>query len=228
MFTALLLTNLIMNQPAPAPRTIKFAGREWLVRNTPEKSGPGPNFFSNSSDGVWVDSKGRLNLKVRKSARGWECVEVGLPKSLGYGEYKFTIETPPSEIADNAILGLFTYEDDVKEIDLEVSRWGASSGPDSQFVVQPWDGKGNRLRFALPENPGTYVMSFRWTQKEIKFATTAKGFRTEWTYTGKDIPPPGKETARINLWLYQGGDPAPLKEQTVVVSGFVFTPAKAR
>jgi hypothetical protein len=46
-----------------------------------------------------------------------------------------------------------------------------------------------------------------------------------WTYTGRRIPPPGKERARANLWLFEGKPPASGQRQEVVIHSFGFKPA---
>src|SRR5215471_13338528 len=40
-------------------RSIQFSGYEWRVRSASDLEGPGPNYFSNAEDNVWVDADGR-------------------------------------------------------------------------------------------------------------------------------------------------------------------------
>ena len=37
----------------------------------------------------------------------------------------------------NVVAGLFTYENDTAEIDIEFSKWNKEENEDSQFVIQP-------------------------------------------------------------------------------------------
>lgn len=46
----------------------------------------------------------------------------------------------------------------------------------------------------------------------------------EWTYSGPDIPPPGGEVMRFNLWLFGGNAPASGRGDHVVVTDFRFVP----
>ena len=46
-----------------------------------------------------------------------------------------------------------------------------------------------------------------------------------WVYTGLDIPEPGNENARINLWLFGGKAPQNRQEAEVIVSQFQFVDA---
>jgi len=75
-------------------RTIEFSGYTWTVEASQGKVGPGPNYFSDSTDNVWVDSDGQLHLRITKDAAGWHCAEVLLTRSLGYGTYRFYLNSP--------------------------------------------------------------------------------------------------------------------------------------
>lgn len=225
MYAAIGVLLAMITQPlVDEPRTIAFSGHTWTVRHNEARQGPGPNWFSAGTSTVRVDARGRLHLRIRKSPRGWECAEVGLSRSLGHGTYEFDIETPPATLADNVVLGLFTYETDTREIDLEVSKWGEPEGPNSQFVVQPYERPGNRLQFPIPPLASGTTLQFTWAPDRIAFKATGKGFTKEWLYTGPDIPPVGAETARMNLWLFRGEAPADGRDQHVVISRFRFTP----
>lgn len=205
-----------------SPRIIKFSGYEWQVKSSEGKLSPGPNFFDPSSDSVFVDAKGHLHLKVRKAEKGWTCSEVVLNKSLGYGTYPFTLASPPSALDDNLILGLFVYEDDTKEIDIELAKWGDSSAPNAQFVVQPYDRAGNMKRFSLPPDEKGTTASFNWQKDSISFSAKAGSFSETWGYSGRDIPTPNMERSIINLWLMKGENPKVEKEFEVVVKQFSF------
>ena len=68
-------------------RTIEFSGITWYVRN--DFGGPGPNSWSGSKNSVWVDSEGRLHMKIQKIDNQWYCTEIYAQQSFGYGEYRF-------------------------------------------------------------------------------------------------------------------------------------------
>ena len=70
-------------------KTIFFSGYNWTVKNSPGKVGPGPNYFSDSANNVWVDTQGRLHLKITKRNGRWYCAEVISEVSFGYGEHLF-------------------------------------------------------------------------------------------------------------------------------------------
>src|SRR5436305_806293 len=64
-------------------RTISFSGYTWAVKASTGRVGPGPNYFSDSTNNVWVDTQGRLHLKITKVGGRWNCAEVINQQSLG-------------------------------------------------------------------------------------------------------------------------------------------------
>jgi len=211
-----------------APRTIQFSGFEWEVKRAEHKVGPGPNFFSDAPESVFVDDQGRLHMKVRKTAQGWTSSEVYLNKPLGYGKYTFEVDTPAKEVDDQMVLGLFTYGESEdyyhREIDVEISRWADPKFDNTQFVIQPYEVKENIQRFELAPEAASSVHSFEWRKEKIDFKTAAPGFEKTWSYEGKDNPVPGDETVHINLWLFEGKAPAADRDYEMVIRKFTFTP----
>ena len=97
-------------------RTIRFSGYDWLVKTSTVLVGPGPNYFSDDEENVWIDDLGRLHLRVTRDADGhWRASEVVLQASLGYGQYRFALEGTAQELDPNVVLGLFTWQDDPSE-----------------------------------------------------------------------------------------------------------------
>jgi hypothetical protein len=226
MITALLATAILTSH-APAARTIEFSGFTWEVkRAVEEKAGPGPNLFSDSEEAVFVDSQGRLHLKVLKTDKGWASSEVFLRAPLGYGAYTFELDTPADAVDDNVVLGLFTYgasEDyNHREIDFEVSRWGDPKAANMQMVIQPYDTVGNIVRYEMPRTTASSSHMFNWTKDKIDFTSMAKNWFKRWTYDGRDNPVPGDETVHINLWMFQGKDPVSGRTNEVIIKKFSF------
>lgn len=236
---ALILTAA----PAPAPgagaapvtgtpRSVTFAGSSWAVKASTGLVGPGPNVFSDSPENVWVDSSGRLHLRITYRGGRWLAAEVILGQSLGYGTYRFDVESPTGQLDPNVVLGMFTWSDSAasnhREIDVELAKWGdAASTTNAQYVVQPYDVAGNLVRFRQPaEGPTSH--QFTWTSKAVSFlsATGAGGPIASWKYAGRSVPKVGDERARINLWLYRGAPPTDGNEVEVVLSGFTFAGAR--
>ena len=78
---------------AQYPTTIQFSGYTWMVKKSAGKVGPGPNYFSDSTANVFVDTAGRLHLRMTKSRNKWYCAEVICTQSLGYGTYRFYLDS---------------------------------------------------------------------------------------------------------------------------------------
>ena len=85
-----------------------------------------------------------------------------MPSSLGYGSYIFNVDNSCEELDDEAVLGLFTWQDDQHEIDIELSRWGNYWSDSTQYVVQPGKIKGNILRFTPNKTNISIIHAFTW------------------------------------------------------------------
>lgn len=194
---------------ASGERTVRFSDRTWIVK-TGDRAGPGPNYFSDAEENVWVDGTG-LHLQIVERDGRWNTSEVFLPESLGYGTYQFTVASLLDRLDGNAVFAGFVYESADREIDIEFSPLLARP-MNAQYVVQPYTRSGNLVRFDIP---GTRVTSHRfdWRADRIEFTSwegdgepTAGTIVSSWVYTGPDIPPAGGERMHFNLWLF-GGDP---------------------
>jgi len=215
-------------RPAPAgPSTISFSGMTWEVKAYNRKIGPGPNFFA--AENVSVDPSGRLHLRISQSGRKWTVAEVIGRESLGYGTYTWRLAAVP-ELDPNVVLGLFTWNDAPdfahREIDIELAKWGNAADPtNAQYVVQPWDAPDHDLRWTLPPIQGSTIHSFTWAAGRVDFRSTTGGgdLLTAWSYVGADVPEPGGENPRMNLWLYRGSAPQDGQPVEIVIESFSHT-----
>jgi len=238
-----ILGELDANSPQPQimkpRRTVTFGGYDWHVKHG-DLLGPGPNYFSDSNDSIWVDKDGHLHMTIIKRADKWFCTEIINSKSLGYGSYIFTIKSRVDKLDQNTILGMFTWdsyapEHNYREIDFEFGKWQKPGNKNSQFVIQPWNTEGNTYRYDIKYDifteTTTHIMT--WTPKGIYFKSyygqysknpSVKNMIQTWEYTGKDNPPPGGENIRINLWLVWGEYPTDGKNVEVVIEDFKYIP----
>jgi len=212
-------------------KTLLFAGFSWSVKASRDPVGPGPNVFG--EDNAWVDAAGILHLKIARQGSQWTCAEVVNEKSLGYGEYTFTVDAP--ELPPEAVLGLFTWDEATtpyhnREIDIEVSRWGDRKNKNGQFVIQPYTERENIVRFGIPQGPA--IHSFLWDARSV-FCRSARVARSgapskticEHTFAA-GIPPAGGEHVRMNLWLAGARPPSRGKPAEVAIRAFSFRPAR--
>ncbi len=224
-----LLASLGPVSPAAATTTLSFSGYSWEAKTSPGLVGPGPNVFSDSPRTSGVDAQGQLHLCITHRDGQWRSAEVVLDRSLGYGTYRFTVASPVGDLDPNVVLGLFTWSDDPaynhREIDIEFARWGNATDPtNAQYVVQPYDRRGNLARFTQPAVAPT-EHAFTWSSKQVRFSSTTATGQTiaSWSYTGRSVPKPGDERTRINLWLAGGAPPANGAEVEVGLSRFSFS-----
>ena len=215
--------------PFQDANTLRFSGRNWVVKTSQEPVGPGPNVFS--SRNAWVDEDGRLHLKISNQGGRWTCAEVICQrKHLGYGLYKFTV-ADTSTLPPNAVLGLFTWDPKAgerhnREMDIEVSRWNDPGNANGQYVIQPFSRPENISRYSIPRGAATH--QFIWSRGVVSFqsahlqGSSARKIHEHTFRAG--VPVPGGEQIRINFYLAGGLPQTKGADLEVVVDKFEFHP----
>jgi hypothetical protein len=200
------------DKPAAAgkPRTVQFSGYRWLVKQSDQRVGPGPNYFSGREENVWVDKEGNLHLKITQRDGKWWAAEVYSQKDFGHGTYVFQVTGRPDNLDQNAVLGLYTWDnttfmtDANSEIDIEFARWGDPAQKILQYSVQPTRGpdaaQGQTYRERwFEEEPlittGASTHTFTWLRDRVSFAS----------YDGRRSSSLPKPLAR---WTFSGNQPA--------------------
>jgi hypothetical protein len=229
------LAKVVVLRDNPGQRRIQFSGYNWLLKSYPVPAGPGPNYWSESTNNAWVDGQGRLHLRITYQGGQWQCPELISERSFGYGHYVWELDSPP-DLDPNAVLGLFTWNNDCafthREIDVELSRWGNAADPNnSQFVVQPWDAPNHRLRYPLPNGQVPAVHRFLWESNQVSFLSLRGGYSgppnsddilQSWVFTNSGAVPQPEAGVRMNLWLRDGLPPADGQEIEVICKRFAF------
>jgi hypothetical protein len=215
---------------APIEKTIRFSGYDWKVRT--RQSDRGGQIHLYRAANVWTDPSGFLHLKISRESDEWTCAEVNLTRSFGYGTYLFVVHDI-SHLEPAAALSMFTWSDlgveqNHREMDIELSRWGSPSSKNAQYVVQPYYVPANVARFTAPA--GTVAYSFRWEPDSISFESTRGASRTArqatistHVYTS-EIPSPGDESAHLHLCSYSYGQIPLQHEAEVVIEKFQYLP----
>lgn len=210
-------------------KTIHFSGYDWKVRSASSNRGGGTSLYD--PDNAWTDESGALHLRIKMKSGKWNCAEVNLMQSLGYGTYRFT-PRDTSFLEPAAVLSMFSWDDtsaeqNHREFGVELSRWGDAANKNAQFVVQPYYVPANVARFMT--NPGPVTYSVRWEPGKLSFEAIQRGGKTnpqvisEHTFTSGQ-PTPGNETIHMNLYIY-GSSPVPFKNETeAVIEKFEFLP----
>ena len=234
------LASAVVTRPYPGPRWLSFSGYDWWVKTSVGLVGPGPNYFSDSTNNVWLDGLGQLHLRITNRSNQWQCAEIVSARTFGYGSYRFHLASPADNIDTNAVLGLFTWSDDPayadREIDIECSRWGnAADVNNAQYVVQPYNLDGHLARYAVPAGQTNATLLWTWETNRVRFQSQRGSFLpspspanviSNWTYT-LTVPPTGDENVRLNLWLFGGAAPSDHQEAEVIISSFQFVPLGA-
>lgn len=226
------------NRINPGARQFNFSDYAWWVRTSSGGlAGPGPNYFSDSPNNVWIDAQGLLHLKITHANNTWQCVEIISARSFGYGQYRFMVAAPVNGLDPSVVLGMFTWSNDTayndREIDMELSRWNYAFGPTNveNFAVAPYN-SGQVSRFSLAAGVTNTTHSFIWQSNHIAFQTLNGSFASppavsdvlqSWN-CALGIPPAGGEQVHINLWLNQGNAPVNGQPVEVVLSQFEFVP----
>lgn len=233
-FKVILIFSAIVIWTLGYPRTIDFAGRIWYVKTG--YGGPGPNYWSDSEENVWVDTNGWLHLKIRYDNGIWYCSEVYTTGFTRYGMHRFYIIARLDRLDRNVVFAPFLYANDTTEVDIEFSEWGMSvPWYNAQYVVQPGYRAGNVERFWIALNGDYTTHYFNWQVDSIRFKSIHGHYQEppnpgylihEWLYTGNDNPRESESLrVHINLWLYQGNPPTNGEEVEVIVKDADLPPA---
>jgi len=219
----------------PKRRFVQFAGRILEAKYSgPFQMDPGPNYFSDSEDNIYVDAEGRLHLRIAKDAQGrWMVSELIDTELATYGEYEITIAMPLASLAESEVRAWFIYHYFLtQEADIEISDVLAS--PDCmQFVMQPYTRPGNIYRFCAERDIDAITFRLVWRPDRMEFMAW-RGRTTyppahgdviaEWAYMGPDVLIPDFERVRLNNWLFNGIAPADDQPHDFIIERFTVRP----
>lgn len=217
------------NSTSDTIKTLNFSGYEWKIRTNSSDRGATVNYFD--AENAKTDENGFLHLRITKQTDKWTCAEINLTRSLGYGTYNFVVRDV-SQLDSSAVFSMFTWDDlegdqNHREMDIEVSRWGEPANKNMQFVVQPYYIPANVARFSAPTGKLTY--SFHWESGRVTFKTiqgelgNKERVIAEHTFTS-GIPSTEKETVHLNLYIFGYGKNPLQKENEVIIEKFEFLP----
>ena len=236
-FLMVLSSAIFAEETTSITKEMEFGGQTWRVKSSQGPINPGPNYWSNASQSVWLDDQG-MHLTVTKRAGVWYATEIFTRRPLGYGTYVFTVDSDFSSYDPNIVAGFFTWdtedEEANRELDIEFASWGVPGNMHGQYVVQPFTSP-DRIKLFDLDLQGTYTTHrIVWTPSILEFTSwhgavdpdsveAAERLMAHWAFTG-NIPTEGRARFRINLWLFQGKAPADEATKTLTVKSFSFVP----
>ena len=234
------IASTVVSRKYPGARWIGFSGYDWWVKASSgtNQFGPGPNYFSDSTNNVWTDAQGWLHLRITHSSNQWQCAEIVSARTFGYGSYRFELGSRVDDLDTNIVLGLFTWSDDPvyadREMDIECSRGFAADANNAQFTVQPYNLSAHYSRYQVPAGLVDSTHLFTWQSNSVTFQCQRGSYSPNpnptnvigaWTFTDASaVPRTGDENVRINLWLFFGRPPSDGREVELVVKSFQFVP----
>ena len=215
-----------------AERAFTWKGHEWIVRGE-GFGGPGPNYWSDSEDSVWVDEHDRLHLKIRYENGVWRSAEIFTKYPMTYGRYVWEIESRYDQYDKSTVGGLFIYQDDSHEIDIEFAKWGNRYETQvTHYTLQP---AGTYTTKHNPQLEGTHTSQILiWRPSYLVWATFGGHYGpyppesqriSEGFYNITQNIPPATDRTRLhlNLWLFQGVAPENGGDE-LIISDFHFIP----
>ena len=186
---------------------VDFSGFNWRVRWKPSDRGGASSPYN--PDNVYVDQTGALHLRIINRDQQWTCSEVSLTQSLGYGTYSFTVEDI-SSLDASVVFGMFTWDystdqENHREFDINIGRWGEPQNKNAEFVLQPTLVRANFFRFVAPV--GKLKHTIVWEPGRLTMVTSrASGPRGASVVARRvftsEVPTPGVESLRMTLFPY--------------------------
>lgn len=210
-------------------KSIQFSNYTWIIKESEsEPRGPRANLWS--ADNVCVSRSGNLEMSIRNKQGKWYASEIYLPKSQGYGTYTFSVTSDLYNLDTNAVLGLFLYECDSQEIDIEIAKHIDRMGiHNAAFTIQPLDSSIEASQYLFRINqPGPMRFSIRWSADAVRFEAATESGNIVSSYTVSDqskIPVASGELARINYFLFHPDQGLEHKRKAKIsISDFEFIP----
>lgn len=227
-FSAALAVSALVF-PVNEANAFPWSGFEWTLKDSGDNAvGPGPNVFS--GDNVFVDAQNRLHMLIEdEDGDGvWRSSEIISTRTVGYGTYTMTLETPIRSFHNQAVLGFFTWSNqgDNSELDVEVARF-QGTGPNAPRLVHAVQPRTSH--YPIPTTwTGASFHQLVWTRQRATFTSRplAGGAAPIQSTFNNPLRPLSTTNLRINFWLRAGTAPAgatsPLE---VIIRNVTYTPS---
>lgn len=208
-------------------QTLPFDGYDWDVRRIPNY----PVGVRNDYDprNVWTDRFGLLHLQVELRSGRLTSAEVSLPRSLGYGTYRFVVRGVP-KLDPSLVFTMLTSDNDdpFREMDIQISKWGGTAVRNGEFVIQPYYIPANTTGFQSPDGIATFML--RWVPGRAHFKVF-RGRTSNWESRSvaehlftSGVPSPGDESIHMDLYVASTRSSPLLGGTEVIIENFDYLP----
>jgi len=159
-------------QPASAEhyrRQFNWSGYTWKVRLAAREN-PGNNAWGDSKDNVRVRSDGSLRFGITTGPT-WRSVEIAGTRALGYGRYRWVVDTDlsnPSQVFALFVRDMAVSSASRGEQDIEFSRWSDPTTQPGWFVS--WSKRGRDYSSFPMTNRAPYVVEIHWRRGNVHFS----------------------------------------------------------
>ena len=221
-------TPTLVQQADHSPRVLRFSGYDWQsTYHVSDYTGINHYYLPQNTE---VDSSGAMHLRIRRLADQWTCAEVNLPRTLGYGTYRFTFQNP-AQIDPAAEFAFYTFTPDKqaanhREMEVHLSRWGKPDTNNAEYVIEPYYIPANVHGFEL--GAGRSTTTLRWSPGQAVYNTdqvgSGKGREiTRWTFSA-GVPASKDERVHFSLCPFGYPKQPEKSEAEIVVNSFEFLP----
>jgi hypothetical protein len=220
----LAIVALTWTQPASAEtykRKLTWSGYTWKVRLATREN-PGKNTWGDSTKNVRVQRDGSLRLAITKGRR-WRSVELGGVRRLGYGHYRWVVDTDlsnPSNVVALFVRDMSASSATDGEQDIEFSRWNHAELDPGWFVS--WT-KRRKVYDSFPTtNRAPYVVEITWRRRSVRFFVRDAGGTVLLDRTVRARTRSRLLYPRMSYWLLRDSSRA-VTPPPVVLDSFRFT-----
>lgn len=218
---------------------ICFFGRYWERKDG--LHGPANNNWKATN--AWVEADGKLHLRLDQDNGSWSSSEVtSVDVTPDYGTFRVFVETDISNLDQNVVLGVFVYQDDSRELDIEFRKdWDSdvkpppANGHNAQFVVQPYTAKDHITAFIAGANLSkpTWILEFSWNQTTASFKLIQNNDLTgdeflvkDWSFLLETTNNPEPKYTKLHINLYHLKNLFPSAPVEIVISRAEFIPGE--
>ena len=150
-------------------RKLTWSGYTWKVRLA-KRENPGKNTWGDSRGNVHVQRDGSLRMAIT-TGRTWKSVELATNRKLGYGSYRWVVNSDLSNPSN--VFGLFVRDMAVSsaahgEQDIEFARWNVNDVNPGWFVS--WTKRLKRFGSFPTTNRAPYVVEIALRRRSVRFS----------------------------------------------------------